>query len=129
MLTRSTFGSLERVVALLLEKKGGWLPLWLAPQQVRILVASSKVSLYAKELYEALNVQGFRVVLESGEEKLRTRLYRAIVEKVPYIVLLGEREEKAKNLTIRAYGESEEQTLSLDELCMRLNKGNWEWKL
>jgi threonyl-tRNA synthetase len=69
MLTCSVFGSLERMCALLLEKKGGWLPLFLAPQQVRILVASSKTDPYAKEVHEALSDQGFRVTGESGEEK------------------------------------------------------------
>jgi threonyl-tRNA synthetase len=132
VLTLSAFGSLERTCALLLERQGGWLPLWLTPQQVRILVAHRKTDLYANEVYEILNAQGIRVTLESSEEKLKTRLYRAIVEKVPYILLLGEREEKAKVLTIRAHGESEEQILSLDEFCRRLKReigsGNSEFK-
>lgn len=132
VMTLSAFGSLERVCALLLEKKGGWLPLWLAPQQVRILVANRKTGPYANRIYEALNTQAVRVTLDNSEEKLKTRLYRAMIEKVPYVLLLGEREEKAKLLTIRAYGESEEQTLSLDEFCMRLKReiesGNSEFK-
>jgi threonyl-tRNA synthetase len=122
MLTLSAFGSLERMCALLLEKKGGWLPLWLAPQQVRILVANRKTDPYANKVYEVLSHQGIRVTLDNGEEKLKTRLYRAVIEKVPYLLLLGEREEKAKMLTMRAYGENEEQTLSLDEFCMRLKR-------
>ncbi len=122
MLTVSTFGSLERTCALILEKKGGWTPLWLAPQQVRILVATRNIGPYAKEVYEALSAQGIRATLESSEEKLKTRLYRAVVEKVSYVLLLGEREEKARTLMVRAYGESEEQVLSLDEFCMRLKR-------
>jgi threonyl-tRNA synthetase len=122
MLRISAFGSLERTCALLLEKKSGWIPLWLVPQQVRILVAARKVGPYAKEIDEALRAQGIRVTLESGEEKLKARLYRAMVEKVPYLLLLGEREEKARILTVRAYGQSEEQVLSLDKFCMRLKR-------
>lgn len=132
MVILSAFGSLERMCALLLEKNQGWLPFWLAPQQVRILVANDKTDLYAKRVYETLNTQGFRVAIESGKEPLKARLYRAIVEKVPYILLLGEREERGEVLTIRTYGGSEEQTLSLDEFCIRLKRemgsGNSELK-
>ena len=131
ILALSAFGSLERAVAILLEKTGGWFPLWLAPQQVRILVANRKTDPYANKVYEVLSDRGIRVALDSSEEKLKTRLYRAIVERVPYVLLLGEREEKAKIITMRAYGENE-QILSLDEFCMRLNReiesGNSEFK-
>lgn len=122
VLALSAFGSLERICALLLEKKGGWLPLELAPQQVRLLAATQKADPYAKEVYETLSTQGIRATLESGEEKLKARIYRAMVEKVPYVVLLGEREEKAGTLTICAYGKTEWQRLSLDEFCMRLKR-------
>ncbi len=120
MLIRSGYGSLERIAALLLEQKGGWLPLCIAPEQVRILVATGKTAPYAKQVRDLLRQQGIRATLESGEQNLKTRLYKAIAEKVPYLVLLGEREEKNKTLTVRSYGESEEQTVSLDTFCMRL---------
>lgn len=132
MLTRSAFGSLERLTALLLEKKGGWLPLWLAPEQARILVASGKAEIYANEVLQTLRAQGVRATVESGEEKLKTQLYRAILEKVPCVILLGEREAKAKSLTVRFNGEIEEQNLTLDEFCTRLKaeigSGNSELK-
>src|SRR4029077_8220703 len=68
MLIRSTFGSLERLTALLLEKRGGWLPLLLAPEQVRILVASSNAESYADQVFETLRTHGVRATFESGEE-------------------------------------------------------------
>jgi threonyl-tRNA synthetase len=120
MLTRSTFGSLERLTALLLEKRGGWLPLWLAPEQVRILVLNSKADSHANEVLEALKIQGIRATIESSEEKLKARLYKAILEKVPYVVLLGEREAKAKSLTVRLNTEIEEQNLTVEEFCKNL---------
>ena len=120
MLIRSTFGSLERLTALLLEKTGGWLPLWLAPEQVRVLVANSNVEAYANEVLEALRTQGVRATLESSEEKLKTQLYRAILEKIPYVILLGERETKTRSLTVRSNGETEEQSFTLEEFCKRL---------
>ena len=122
ILVRSTFGSLERLVALLLEKRGGWLPFWMAPEQVRVLIASTNAGSYAKQVFDALKAQGVRATLESGEDTLKARIYRAILEKVPYIILLGEREEKAASLTVRAYGENEEESLSLDEFYMRLKR-------
>lgn len=124
MMSRSTFGSLERWVALLLEKSGGWLPSWIAPEQVRILALGRSAK--AGEMLEALKTQGMRATLEHSEEKLKTRLYRAMMEKVPYVILLGEREEKTKTLTIRAYGENEEQTMTFEGFCNRLKE---EWKL
>ena len=95
MLIRSAFGSLERITALLLEKKGGWLPFWLAPEQVRILVVTSNARDYAHQMLEALKVQGIRVALEDSKEVLRARIYRAVQERVPYILLLGEKEAVA----------------------------------
>ena len=120
MLIRSTFGSLERIVALLLEQKGGWLPLPIAPEQVRILVAVGKALPYAQQVRQRLQGEGFRIALERGEDPLKSQVYRATADKVPYLVLLGVREEQAKILTIRAYGENKEQALSLDEFCARL---------
>ena len=120
MLIRSAFGSLERMVALLMEKKEGSLGLRLAPEQVRILVANGNASSYAKQVRKGLQAEGIRATLESSGEMLKAKVYKAMREKVPYIVLLGEREEKARSLTVRAHGENKEQILSLDEFCMRL---------
>jgi threonyl-tRNA synthetase len=120
LLVRSAFGSLERMTALLLEKTGGWLPSCLASEQARILVASGKSGLYASQVSQALGTQGIRSTVESCAGALKARLYKALMEKVPYIIVLGEKEEKAEILTVRAYGESKEQTMSLDEFCMRL---------
>jgi threonyl-tRNA synthetase len=120
VLIRSAFGSLERLMALLLENKGGKLPLWLAPEQVRILIVNHKADQYTKEVLQTLKTQGIRVTVEGSEKPLKTRLYRAILEKVPYVVLLGEREEQAKTLTVRFNADTEEQNLTLEEFWMRL---------
>jgi threonyl-tRNA synthetase len=120
MLVRSAFGSLERIVALLLEQKGGWLPFFIAPEQIRILVAPGKGLPYARQVRERLQREGFRVSIEGRGNTLKSQVYQAAADKVPYLVLLGEREEQAKTLTVRAYGENKEQALSLDEFCTRL---------
>jgi threonyl-tRNA synthetase len=120
MLIRSAFGSLERIAALLMEQKRGSLPLRLAPEQVRILAATGRSLSYAKQVRQGLLGQGIRATLEDSGEMLKVRVYKAMAEKVPYVVLLGEREEKGKTLTVRAYEDNKEQVLSLDEFCMRL---------
>ncbi len=120
LLTRSAFGSMERMTALLLEKTGGWLPLWLAPEQVRVLVVNHTANGYANEVLQALRDRGIRVRIEDSEEKLKTQLYRAILEKVPYVILLGEREKKAGSLTVRNNAKTEEQSFTLEEFCGRL---------
>jgi len=118
MLIRSTFGSLERITALLLEHRGGWLPLSLAPEQVRILVVTEQSGDYAEQVCKRLQAEGLRTVVVSGD--LNRRLYEAMKEKVPYVLLLGKKEAAAQTLTVRAHGESKEQILSLDEFCMQV---------
>jgi threonyl-tRNA synthetase len=120
VLVRSAFGSLERIVALLLERREGRLPLFLVPEQVRILVATDKTNLYADQVNASLRAQGIRAVVEGCMAPLKARLYKAFVEKVPFVILLGEREEKAKVLTVRVRGESEERILSVSEFCVGL---------
>ncbi len=120
MLIRCAFSSLERIAALLLEKSGGLMPLCVAPEQVRILVATSKSNAYAAQVCKKLQAQEFRATLNCGDGSLKERVYQALKEKVPYILLLGEREEKEQTLTVRSLLENKEQTLSFDEFCMRM---------
>lgn len=122
VLIRSCFGSMERLVALLLERNAGYLPLFLAPEQVRILIVQPQWKNYGQQTKEELEAVGIRANIESDEEKnaLKTRLYHAIKQRVPYILLLGEREEKAQTVTVWAYGKSEEQNVSVDEFCTKL---------
>lgn len=129
ILSRSTFGSLERMTALILEKNEGWLPLSFAPEQVRILVLADCVRPYAQQVLNHLEEQGIRAGIEDREDKLKARLYQAFLEKIPYIVLLGQREENKKEMTVRAYGENIEQSMPLDKFCMKLKAEMGEWKL
>ncbi len=118
----SAFGPLERICALLLEKNEGWLPFWLAPEQVRVLTVSDHKGPFADEVERVLKAQGLRTTTDAGKEKLNARLYQAVLEKVPYVLLLGEKEEKTKTISLRAYGESEEK-MNLDEFCDKIRTG------
>ena len=123
----SAFGPLERTCALLLEKNEGWLPFWLAPEQVRVLTVSDHKGPFASEVERVLKARGFRATIDAGKDqlkgKLNARLYQAVLEKVPYVLLLGEKEEKTKTISLRAYGESEEKRLTIDEFCETLETG------
>ena len=116
LLIRSSFGTMERVMALLLEKTGGTLPLWLANEQVRLILVSKGVLPYATHVLASLRAKGVRAELDQGEEKLGEKLYRAHRAGVPLMALIGEREEREKTLTIRRDDEQTEMRTSLDEL-------------
>ncbi len=122
VLAISAFGPLERMCALLLEKNEGWLPFWLAPEQVRILTVGDQKGPFADEVERVLKARGLRLAKEAGKDKLNARLYQAVLEKVPYVLLLGANEEKTKTISLRAYGESDEKRLTLDEFCESLEK-------
>ena len=128
VLIRSAFGSMERLVGLMLEHTGGQIPFWLAPEQVRILLVGEKSSAWADEVCRGLRDQGVRVTTQSGPELLKTRMYCALREKVPLIVLIGEREEKTKSLTIRRSVENEEKNITIEEFCAVIEGCQTEWK-
>jgi len=124
LLAISLLGPLERMCALLLEKDEGWLPFWLAPEQVRILVASHQKGVFANEVEETLKSRGIRTTTVAGEGKLKACLFQAFLEKVPFILLLGDKEERTKTVAFRAYGEREERRLSLEDFCAKLRAVN-----
>ncbi len=94
----SLFHSLERFVTLLVEKTKGKLPFWLQPEQIRIISMQPD---YAREIKEALEEAGFRVGLDEEDELLAKRLQRALRERIPCCIVLGDREKKSKTITVR----------------------------
>src|SRR3984957_6384688 len=92
MIHRAILGSLERFIGVLIEHTGGVLPLWLAPEQVRVLSLSEKVEDYAKEVADLLKREGFRAHADIRNEKLGFKVREAELAKVPYMVVVGERE-------------------------------------
>ena len=115
---RAFFGSFERFIGILIEHYGGAFPLWLAPVQVRVLPVSEQHRDRALAIVERLQAEGVRVEFDERDETLGRRIRDSEVEKVPIVVVFGERESEAE-LAVRTRGEGQ-STRSLDELLAEL---------
>lgn len=102
MITQSLFGSLERFIAVLVEHYGGAFPLWLAPEQVRLLPIADAHQSYADEICKKLSAQGIRCSVDYRQEPLGTKVHAAEREKVPYAVIVGDAEKKDGVVNVRA---------------------------
>jgi len=125
MIHRAIFGSIERFTGILLEHYAGLLPVWLAPIQVRILPVSSEKHLdYAKEVETYLRGKGFRVEVDDREERLSARIRDAELQKVPFVVVVGDKEKETKTLSVRSKREGNLGSMSLEEFaCMLEERG------
>lgn len=103
MIGRSMFGSLERLVAILVEHFAGKLPLWLAPEQVRIIPVAEKNAEYAAQVYSEVDQAGFRTSVDYHKGNLGAKVHVAESEKVPYMIVVGDKEGKDKTITLRSY--------------------------
>lgn len=101
MIHRVIFGSIERFIGILTEHYAGKFPVWLAPVQVRVLPVSDKNIAYAKNVYDRLRAAGIRCELDERSEKLGYKIREARLAKVPYMLILGEKEEAEKNVSVR----------------------------
>ena len=116
MLHRVVFGSVERFLGILIENYGGAFPTWLAPTQVEILPVNTEVhGAYAKDVERVLKEAGVRVEVDDANEKLGYRLRNAQVNKVPFTLVLGDKEAETRSVTYRVYGQKEQVTVSLEE--------------
>ncbi|MGD0288080.1 MAG: threonine--tRNA ligase [Candidatus Binataceae bacterium] len=120
MIHRAILGSLERFIGVLIEHTGGVMPLWLAPEQVRVLSLSEKVEDYAGEIATMLKDAGFRATSDLRNEKLGFKVREAELAKVPYMVVVGEREAAARQVSLRLLRGSKSQTLELGGLLEML---------
>ena len=116
MLHRVVFGSIERFIGILIENYGGAFPTWLSPVQVKLLPVNPSIQgEYAKKVEEVLKQNGVRVELDDSNEKLGYRLRNAQVEKVPFTLVLGDKEVEDNSVTYRVFGEQKQVTVSLDK--------------
>ena len=122
MIHRVIFGSIERFIGILTEHYAGRFPAWLAPVQVKVLPVSDKNAEYAKGVYEALQARGIRCELDERNEKLGYKIREARLEKVPFMLILGEKEEAEKKITVR-YRDGEEtqaqQFMEIEEFLQK----------
>lgn len=104
---RTSIGCYERTLALLIEKYAGAFPLWLAPEQVRILPVSEKYADYAKDVEKELFQKGIRVETDLRPEKIGFKIREAQLEKIPYMIIVGEKEENDGTVAVRKRGEGD----------------------
>lgn len=119
---RAILGSYERFIAFLLEQTMGKFPLWLAPVQVKVLPLSEKFKTYAENVHTQLKEHKIRADLDSTDQTLNYRIRNAQLEKVPYMLIVGEKEEAGKTVSIRTRDGKQENDLSLHTLIQRLQK-------
>lgn len=112
---RGVVSTMERFVAFLIEEYKGAFPTWLAPIQVEVIPVSPEVHFdYADEVKEKLMLAGFRVDVDSREEKIGYKIREAQVQKVPYMLVLGDRELESGEVNVRRYGEQKSESMSFD---------------
>lgn len=121
MLHRAIVGSLERFIGILIENHAGALPLWLAPVQIAVLNISDAQAEYAKDVAQNLKKQGFRVHLDLRNEKITYKIREHSVQKLPYIVVIGDKERDANTVAVRARGNVDLGVMPVDLLVERLN--------
>ena len=122
MLHRAILGSLERFIGMLIENHAGALPVWLAPSQVSILNISEGQIEYAQKLEQNLKKQGFRVHTDLRNEKITYKIREHSMQKIPYIVVIGDKERDAKTVAVRARGNVDLGVMSIDSLVERLHQ-------
>jgi len=103
MIHRAILGSLERFMGILIEHYGGWMPLWLAPQQMIVLPISDKTNQYASELAEKFTGAGFRCTADLSNEKIGAKVARAYGQKVPYMLIVGPKEAEEGTVSVRMH--------------------------
>ncbi len=122
MIHRAPFGSLERFVAVLIEHCAGKFPLWLIPEQVKVLPVSDKFNNYALSVLNKLNNYDIRGLVDERNEKVGRKIRDAEVEKVPFMLIVGEDEEKDGTVSVRKQGEGDQGSKSIDQFAADLQK-------
>ncbi|MEX1111756.1 MAG: threonine--tRNA ligase [Chthoniobacterales bacterium] len=120
MIHRAPFGSMERFVGVLIEHFAGAFPVWLAPEQARVLPVSDKVASYADEVVASLRAAGVRAVVDGSQDKLGAKIRLAQVEKVPYMLVVGGKEAESRQVSVRSRKAGDEGALALDNLVERI---------
>lgn len=115
MIHRAPFGSLERFVAVLIEHCGGNFPLWLSPDQIAVLPISERFNDYAQTVIDTLKELDIRGYLDNRDEKIQRKIRDAEVKKVPYMLIVGEREAAENKVSVRRHGKGDLGSLLLDD--------------
>lgn len=122
MIHRAIFGSLERFFGILIEHYEGNFPLWLAPVQVAIIPVSERFSSYSYKIAEILKNEGIRYQIIDSAEKISYRIRKAELEKIPVMLIAGEREEKERNIALRVHGRGDMGAFDISNIIEKLKQ-------
>ncbi|CAM1347295.1 threonine--tRNA ligase [Tenacibaculum halocynthiae] len=122
MIHRAPFGSMERFIAVLLEHTGGNFPLWLTPEQVIILPISEKYQNYSEKVLDLLENSEIRALIDDRNEKTGRKIRDAEVSKIPFMVIVGENEQKDGTVSVRKHGEGDLGVFTIEEFTSLINK-------
>ncbi len=121
MIHRAPFGSMERFVAVLLEHTAGKLPLWLIPEQCVVLPISEKFNDYAYTVAKELDKEGVRAIVDDRNEKIGKKIRDNELKKIPYMLIVGEKEAENGEVSVRKQGEGDKGTMKIANFAAELN--------
>jgi threonyl-tRNA synthetase len=122
MLHRAVLGSFERFIGILIEHYGGAMPAWLAPEQALILNITDKQAAYCTKLEESLKNKGFRVSADLRNEKIGFKIREHTLQKIPYLLVVGDREVESGTMAVRKRGGEDLGTMTFDDFCKHLSQ-------
>jgi len=122
MIHRAPFGSMERFVAVLIEHTGGKFPLWLTPDQVVVLPISEKYNEYAQKIAEILDQNDIRAIVDDRNEKIGRKIRDNEVKRIPYMLVVGEKEAENEEVSVRKQGEGDKGSMKITTFAENLNK-------
>ena len=120
MIHRAPFGSMERFIAILIEHCAGKFPLWLTPEQARVLALSDKYNEYAEEVSKVLENSDIRALVDCRSEKVGKKIRDAELEKIPYMLIVGENEKSEGTVSVRKQGEGDIGTMTIEAFAERI---------
>ncbi len=122
MIHRAPFGSMERFVAVLIEHTAGKFPLWLSPDQAVILPISEKYQKYAEKVFKFLNNSDIRTLIDERNEKIGKKIRDNELKRIPYLLIIGEKEQEAGTVAVRKQGEGDQGSMKLEEFVHFIEK-------
>jgi len=122
MIHRALLGSMERFIGIMIEHYAGFLPMWLAPVQVKIMAVSDTFLPYAEKVFDKMKAAGLRVEIDTRNEKIGFKIRDAETKKVPYMIIIGEKEQTNQNLSARLHQKGDLGTFDTDEFIAKLQK-------
>lgn len=122
MLHRAVLGSLERFIGILIENYAGKMPFWLSPVQMVVATITNDADDYAQKIYQELRQQNFRVELDLDAQKINAKIREHSLQKVPYIIAVGRRDEENKTISVRTLGQDGQKIMKLEEFIQKLQE-------